>query len=680
MDLLEAQKRIDDLTARLLEASRLYYVLDAPVMSDQEYDFALKELERLEAEYPMFKHENSPTSHVGGAAPSAENRSASDTAGGKQSSFAPVVHRVPVISLDNSYDRADLAAFDERTRKSVADPSKLSYDLEPKIDGLSVVLEYRGGSFVRGATRGDGVTGEDVTENLRTIRDIPKTIAYTGELDVRGEVYMPKESFLQLNREQEIAGGKIFANPRNAAAGSLRQMDPAVTGSRNLSIWIFNVQYAPGLEFATHVESLEWLERTGFRVVEHTPAKTIGDIMNMIDVWDEKRHTLDYDTDGMVVKVDDLGQRRELGEKEKSPRWAIAYKFKAEEKETVVTDILVQVGRTGVITPKAAFEPVRVAGSLISYATLHNEDYIKEKGLKIGDRVLIHKAGEVIPEVVRVLFEKRTGEERDFTMPLLCPSCGAKLVRLEGEAAWRCPNKEGCPAQNVRNLIHFVSREAMDIDGLGESLVLTLSDVGLVATPADLYHLTREEIAVLEGYGEKSADNLIGAIERSKEAGLTRLLSALGIPLVGTKAAKVLATRFRTMDALRAASAEELTAIPDVGEKMAASIRDWFVRPANARLLEELAAAGVSMEAKEEGPTLKEAFAGKTFVLTGTLEHYTRDEASAIIEGFGGKTSGSVSKKTDYVLAGEAAGSKLTKAKELGVRILTEAEFEEMCR
>ena len=665
MDLLSMQTRIDALTAELLEHNRRYYEGDAPSISDYEYDQKLAELRRLEEEAPLFAHADSPTKKVGGSA---------------TRKFSPVTHRVPVISLDNSYDRNDLSEFHRRTLGGVADPSQVSYVLEPKIDGLSVVLEYRNGKLVRGATRGDGISGEDVTENLLTIAAIPKTIPYTGQLDVRGEVYMPKEAFLELNRRQEIAGGQIFANPRNAAAGSLRQLDAAVTASRPLSIFIFNVQYMEGQPFETHAESLDFMEKQGFPVAEHVPCASIEDIMAQCDIWDEKRRYLDYDIDGLVVKVDRLSLRKELGEKEKSPRWAIAYKFKAEEQETKVLDILVQVGRTGVITPKAMFEPVRVAGSVITYATLHNEDFIREKDLRIGDTVVIHKAGEVIPEVVRVLTEKRTGEETEFAMPTHCPSCGTPLVRLEGEAALRCPNKADCPAQNVRGIIHFVSRAAMDIEGLGETLIEKLSDWGLITTAADIYSLTKEELSVLEGLGEKSADNLMRAIEASKDAGLSRLLCGLGIPLIGTKAAKELSANFRTMEALQKATFEELTALNDVGGKMADSLLAWFAEEGNRRLLQQFASAGVSMESKEQGPQKKAAFDGKTFVLTGTLEKYTRDEASAIIESFGGKTAGSVSKKTGYVLAGKEAGSKLTKAQQLGIPVLTEEEFDEMVR
>ncbi|MDO4553057.1 MAG: NAD-dependent DNA ligase LigA, partial [Bacillota bacterium] len=672
---------------------------DAPEISDREYDAMMAELKALEEEYPLLKREDSPTGRVGGEA---------------VRQFAQAAHRAPVISLDNSYDKEELKAFHQRTLRSLmaaagageagavpeapegavsagsgeqetgetpAGTPRAEYVVEPKIDGLSVVLQYAGGKLVRGVTRGDGSVGEDVTANLRTVRTVPLSIPYQEELDVRGEVYISKKAFVELNRKQEITGGQIFANPRNGAAGSLRQLDPRVTASRPLDIFVFNIQYAPGAAFGTHLETLDFLKEQGFAVAEHVFCSTIEEVLDQCGLWEERRKLLDYDIDGLVVKVNSLAQRELLGMKAKSPRWAIAYKFKAEEEETVVKDVVCQVGRTGAVTPKAVFEPVRVAGSVVTYATLHNEDFIKEKDLMIGDRVLIHKAGDVIPEVVRVLKEARTGAERPFAMPACCPSCGAGLVRAEGEAVLRCPNHKGCPAQNNRALTHYVSREAMDIDGLGEALIEKLAGEGLLSTPADLYSLTREELAVLEGLGEKSADNLIRAIEDSRERGLERLLFGLGIPHIGSKAARQLGRHFGSMEALMAAGQEDLTALEEVGEKMAASVTDWFADPGHLRLLEALKTAGVSMESAEKGPEeSREAFAGKTFVLTGTLERYTREEASAVIESFGGKTSGSVSKKTDYVLAGREAGSKLEKARALGVRVISEEEFEEMVK
>ncbi|MBE6032568.1 MAG: NAD-dependent DNA ligase LigA, partial [Clostridiales bacterium] len=509
------------------------------------------------------------------------------------------------------------------------------------------------------------------------IRSIPLCIPCRSPLDVRGEVYIPKKAFVELNQRQELTGGQIFANPRNAAAGSLRQLDPTVTASRPLDIFVFNVQYTEE-DLAEHWKAYDFLKEQGFHTADHTLCGTIDEVMAQLPVWEEKRRLLEYDIDGMVIKVNNFHQRTLLGVKAKSPRWAVAYKFKAEEEETIVKDIIVQVGRTGAITPKAIFQPVFVAGSTISAATLHNEDFIKEKDLMIGDKVIIHKAGDVIPEVVRVVTDARTGKETPFAMPTHCPSCGSRLVRLEGEAVLRCVNHKECPAQNIRGLIHFVSRGAMDIEGLGESLVEKLSQEGLLSRISDLYRLTKEELAVLEGLGEKSADNLISAIDGSRKQDLDRLIFGLGIPLIGSKAAKLLARRFKTMDGLMAATEEELTAIDEVGAKMAAAIITWFAEPQNKALIEELRSAGLNFESldAQDEQEAHPAFAGKTFVLTGTLEMYTRDQASAIIEKLGGKTSGSVSKKTDYVLAGREAGSKLTKAEQLGIAILSEEDFE----
>jgi len=676
----DIKQRIDFLTEELNRHGRLYYEADAPEITDLEYDKMMEELTALEKEMPLLRREDSPTNRVGGA---------------PLKQFESVVHRVPVISLDNSYSREELLDFDRRTRNAVSlalgeEAAKgLSYVVEPKIDGLSVVLQYREGLFVRGATRGDGETGEDITTNLRTLRSVPYRISEKEELDVRGEVYIPKKDFLELNRRQEIRGGQIFANPRNAAAGSLRQLDPKVTAERSLSIFVFNIQYfkSPGQMpegILTHGENLEYLKGMGFSVTENVVCTNIEEVLAQCVVWEERRSSLPYDIDGLVVKVNQLSFRDALGFRAKSPRWAMAYKFKAEEQETRILDIVVQVGRTGVITPKAVFEPVRVAGSVVTYATLHNEDYIKEKDLRIGDRVIVHKAGDVIPEVVRAIHEERKGEERVFSMPRFCPSCGTVLLRQEGEAALRCPNHKGCPAQNLRGIRHFVARGAMDIEGLGESLVERLSDAGLISSVADIYRLNREELMVLEGLGEKSADNLLRAIEESKKKELWRLLFGLGIPLIGSKAAKLLARNFGSLDALFQASKETLTAIDEIGEKMAESLLSYISDERNRALVEELRQAGLNMRTEEKksgGAKDEEAgglFSGKTFVLTGTLEHYTREEAQEIIENLGGKASGSVSKKTDYVLAGREAGSKLQKAESLGVKILSEEEFREM--
>lgn len=658
------QERIKKLTEQLVRYNKNYYEEDAPVISDREYDEMLKELKRLEDSYPALKMKNSPTEHVGGKV------------SGK---FEKVNHRVPVISLDNSYDQNELLSFDNRVKKRAASSGDMKYVLEPKIDGLSVVLQYNDGILVRGATRGDGITGEDITDNLRTIKSIPETIEFKGELDVRGEVYIGKKDFLKLNRRQEIEGGQIFANPRNAAAGSLRQIDASLVRERPLSIFIFNLQYISGMSFSYHHETLEFLGNQGFTCADSRECRNMDEVMKLCTYWEEERKNLDYDIDGLVVKVDSLELRERLGLKEKSPRWAIAYKFKAEEQETEVLDIEVQVGRTGAVTPRARFKPVKIAGSTVSFATLHNQDYVKEKDIRVGDTVLVHKAGEVIPEVVRVLKDRRKHKLPMFEMPEVCPSCETQLVRLEGEAVLRCPNHEECPAQNLRGLIHFVSKGAMDIDGLGESLVEKFSDLGMISYPSDIYQLGEEEISVLEGMGEKSAKSLTDAIEKSKSRGLDRVIFSLGIPLVGAKAAKLLADKFGSMSSLEKAEFGDIADIYGIGNKIAEKVTAFFKSENNLREIARLEAAGVKMNYEKKTSGLGEMiFAGKTFVLTGTLEKYTRDNASEIIEENGGKTSSSVSRKTDYVLAGKEAGSKLKKAESLGVVIISESEFEDM--
>lgn len=658
------QERIKKLTEQLVRYNKNYYEEDAPVISDREYDEMLKELKSLEDSYPALKMKNSPTEHVGGKV------------SGK---FEKVNHRVPVISLDNSYDQNELLSFDNRVKKRAASSGDMKYVLEPKIDGLSVVLQYNDGILVRGATRGDGITGEDITDNLRTIKSIPETIEFKGELDVRGEVYIGKKDFLKLNRRQEIEGGQIFANPRNAAAGSLRQIDASLVRERPLSIFIFNLQYISGMSFSYHHETLEFLGNQGFTCADSGECRNMDEVMKLCTYWEEERKNLDYDIDGLVVKVDSLELRERLGLKEKSPRWAIAYKFKAEEQETEVLDIEVQVGRTGAVTPRARFKPVKIAGSTVSFATLHNQDYVKEKDIRVGDTVLVHKAGEVIPEVVKVLKDRRKHELPMFEMPEVCPSCETQLVRLEGEAVLRCPNHEECPAQNLRGLIHFVSKGAMDIDGLGESLVEKFSDLGMISYPSDIYQLGEEEISVLEGMGEKSAKSLTDAIEESKSRGLDRVIFSLGIPLVGAKAAKLLADKFGSMSSLEKAEFGDIADIYGIGNKIAEKVTAFFKSENNLREIARLEAAGVKMNYEKKTSGLGEMiFAGKTFVLTGTLEKYTRDKASEIIEENGGKTSSSVSRKTDYVLAGKEAGSKLKKAESLGVVVISESEFEDM--
>ncbi len=664
MDLFE--KRIVELTDELNRYEKKYYEDNAPEVSDAEYDALLKELENLEKQFPEYRRSDSPVKRVGGSV---------------SRKFQKVEHRRPVISLDNSYDKDDLIAFDQRVAKQAGLPesTETEYVLEPKIDGLSVVLQYKDGRFIRGATRGDGFVGEEITDNLRTIKDIPETIEFRGELDVRGEVYIGKRDFIELNHRQEIEGGQIFANPRNAAAGSLRQLDISLVKERPLSIFIFNMEYIDGPEFATHSESLQFLREQGFRCADSIKCRSMEEIMALCDVKDEERKTMDYDIDGLVVKVDNLKLREILGVKEKSPRWAIAYKFKAEEQETEVLDIGVQVGRTGAVTPRARFIPVVVAGSTITFATLHNQDYVREKDIRVGDTVIVHKAGEVIPEVVRVIPEKRKPDSVEFHMPTHCPSCETQLVRIAGEAVLRCPNHEGCPAQNIRGLIHFVSKGAMNIDGLGESLVEKFSELGMISYPSDIYQLGEEEIAVLEGMGEKSAKALVRAVAESKERGLDRVIFALGIPLVGSKAAKILADRFGSIDALMSAEHEEISSIYGIGDKIAEKLTGFFASKMNRREIERLRDAGVKMSYdRQDDSEINEHFRDKTFVLTGTLEKYTRDAAGEIIEKRGGRTSSSVSKKTDYVLAGKEAGSKLKKAESLGVKVISEAEFEEM--
>ncbi|MCG8484543.1 MAG: NAD-dependent DNA ligase LigA [Clostridia bacterium] len=656
----DVKSRIDALVEELNEHNYRYNVLDNPVISDFEFDKKLEDLNKLEEENPQYKRQDSPTQRVG-AEP--------------LKSFSQVTHRIPMLSLDNSYSKEEIVDFDKRIKKMVGDD--VEYVVEPKIDGLSVVLQYENGMFTKGATRGNGIVGEDITLNLKTIKTIPLLIPEKSPLDIRGEVYIPKKRFIELNKMQEQMGGVIFANPRNAAAGSLRQLDSKITATRPLNIFIFNIQYSENTSFQSHSQGFKYLKEQGFKTADHQICSSVQDIVSACEHWEEKRGELSYDIDGLVVKVNNLEQRKLLGEKAKSPRWAIAYKFKAEEAETTVKDIMVQVGRTGAVTPRAVLEPVRVAGSLVSYATLHNEDFVQEKDIKIGDHVVIHKAGDVIPEIVRVIKDKRTGNEVQFQMPAECPSCGRETVRIEDEAVLRCINKE-CPAQNLRGLIHFVSRDAMNIDGLGGALIEKLVDEGLVQDIADLYYLKEEQLSPLEGMGDKSAQNLISAISESKDNDLSRLIFGLGIKLVGSKAAKLLANRFKTMDDFINAAYDEMIAIDEIGEKMTLSVLEFVKEERNLQLIEKLKEAGVNMTSVEKEVVAKEAFEGKTFVLTGTLQNYSRNEAKEIIENLGGKVSSSVSKKTDYVLAGEEAGSKLEKAMKLGVEVISEEDFEKM--
>ena len=656
---MDLEKEIISLRRELERHNRLYYVEDAPEISDYEYDMLMQRLKALEAEHPELITTDSPTQKVGGEA---------------LSKFEPVRHQVPLESLTDVFSYEELFAFGERMDASL--PADHSYVVEPKIDGLSMSLEYENGVFVRGATRGDGVTGENVTENLRTVRSLPLRIENAPErLIVRGEVYMSKAVFEELNAQRELKGEPLLANPRNAAAGSMRQLDPKVAASRKLDIICFNMQYSSDEKYLSHAETLDAMRSMGFPVVPYQKFKDIKDCVERIRWLGENRGDLPYDMDGAVIKLDSLSQRAALGSTAKAPRWAVAFKYPPEKKESRVLDIVVQVGRTGVLTPKVIVEPVRLAGTTVSAATLHNQDNIDRLDLRIGDTVLLQKAGEIIPEVLSVNKAKRPADAVPFTMPTVCPECGSPVVRDEDGVALRCTSPE-CPAQRLRNIAHFASREAMDIEGLGISVCESLISSGLVKDASDLYYLEAEPVSRLDRMGDKSAKNLIAAIENSKQAGLARLLCAFGIRQVGQKAAKVLASYYGDLDELMAADAEALTTIPDIGEITAGFIVNWFGNPQSQDLIQKLRAAGVSFASREEKKD--DRFAGLTFVLTGTLSRFTRDEASAIIESFGGKASSSVSKKTTYVLAGENAGSKLTKAESLGIKIISEEEFEAM--
>ena len=656
---MTVQEEIIKLRRELEYHNKLYYVLDAPVISDYEYDMLMQRLKTLENEHPELITPDSPTQRVGGKA---------------LSQFEPVRHQVPLESLTDVFSYDELFAFGERMDSQLNEEH--DYVVEPKIDGLSMSLEYENGVFVRGATRGDGVTGENVTENLRTVRSLPLRIENAPErLIVRGEVYMSKAVFEQLNAEREITGEPPLANPRNAAAGSMRQLDPKVAASRKLDIICFNLQYSSDGGFRTHAETLDAMRAMGFPVVPYTRYDNIHDCVERIEWLGENRGELAYDMDGAVIKINSLAQREALGSTAKAPRWAVAYKYPPEKKESRVLDVVVQVGRTGVLTPKVIVEPIRLAGTTVSAATLHNQDNIDRLDLRIGDTVLLQKAGEIIPEVLSVNKDKRPADAVPFALPSVCPACGAPVVRDPDGAALRCTNPE-CPAQQLRNLAHFASREAMDIEGLGISVCESLLGSGLVKTAADLYYLEPQAVAMLDRMGEKSAANLIAAIDRSRGAGLARLVCAFGIRQVGQKAAKVLASHFADLDELMAASAEELTLIPDIGAVTAGFIVDWFSKPQSQHQISLLRQAGVSFVSKEEKKD--DRFAGMTFVLTGALERFTRDEATAIIESYGGKASSSVSKKTSYVVAGENAGSKLTKAQSLGIPVLSEEDFAAM--
>ncbi len=655
---MEPQKEIQQLTKELEHAGFLYYVKDAPEMSDYDYDHKLRRLEELEAQYPEYALPNSPTRRVGGAA---------------LSQFVKVRHEVPLESLQDVFSYDELREFDERLRK---DEPEAAYSVEPKIDGLSVALEYVNGEFVRGATRGDGLIGEDVTENLKTVRSIPLHLENApARLIVRGEVYMPRASFEALNEAQEKLGKPLFANPRNAAAGSLRQLDPKIAAQRRLDILVFNLQLAEGVSFRTHTETLDYLRALSFKVIDYTRCKTIDEAVHTIAAIGETRYDLPYDIDGAVVKLDSLAGRIRMGSTAKFPRWAAAFKYPPEVKQTVLQDIVVQVGRTGVLTPRAIVAPVHLAGTTVTAATLHNQDFISQKDIRIGDTVKIRKAGEIIPEILEVVLEKRPAGTTPYFLPAKCPVCGAAVERDEDGAALRCTGAE-CPAQLSRNLAHFVSREAMNIDGLGSAIIDQLIEEKMLANPADLYSLDFEKLATLPGLGQKSADNLKAAIDKSRENDLSRLLCAFGIRQVGVKAAKVLASHFGTLDALMNATEEALLEVPDVGKTTADALRAWFQSPQSQDLIARLRAANVNFTSHNQVTDTR--FVGKTFVLTGALRLFTRDEVTAKIESFGGKAAGSVSKKTSYVVAGENAGSKLKKANELGIPVLSEQEFLDM--
>jgi DNA ligase (NAD+) len=661
MDLQTAELKINELRSLLNQYGYEYYVLDTPSVPDAEYDRLMQELLEIEAKFPELKTPESPSVRVGGDV---------------LVFFEKVEHRTPMLSLGNAFNEQDLKDFDRRVRQAVGDD--VSYVCELKIDGLAVSLRYENGLFIQGATRGDGTIGEDITANIKTIKSIPLRLRENATLEVRGEAYMPKRSFEALNKAKEERGEELAANPRNAAAGSLRQLDPKIAATRNLDVFLYGIG-GGDVNAASHSEGLDYLDHLGFKTnKERRKCPTINEVIEYVSSWVEKRPHLPYEIDGIVIKVDSYEHQSKLGTTAKSPRWAIAYKFPAEEVVTTLLDIELSVGRTGVVTPTAILKPVKVAGTTVQRASLHNEDLIREKDIKIGDKVVVKKAGDIIPEVVNVLAEQRTGDERDFQMPTHCPECESELVRFEGEVALRCINPK-CPAQIREGLIHFVSRDAMNIDGLGEKVISQLFAEKLISDVADIYKLTFDQLIALERMGEKSVTNLLKAIEASKANSLEKLLFGLGIRHVGAKAAKTLAQSFDTMDKLAFATKEDLIAINEIGDKMADSIVAFFDQEEAVELLKELASAGVNMEYKGAKPVSVEEsdsiFAGKTVVLTGKLEQLSRNEAKEKIEALGGNVSGSVSKKTHLVIAGEDAGSKLTKAEELGIEVWDEEKL-----
>ncbi|WP_282174313.1 NAD-dependent DNA ligase LigA [Cytobacillus firmus] len=664
MDLQLAEKKVKDLHNLLNQYNYEYHVLDQPSVPDAEYDRLMRELIGLEEQFPELKTEDSPTQRVGGEI---------------LDMFEKVEHQSQMLSLGNAFNEQDLRDFDRRVRQGAGE--NVSYVCELKIDGLAVSLRYEDGLFILGATRGDGSIGENITANLKTIRSIPLRLKENVTMEVRGEAFMPRRSFEKLNKAKEENGEEPFANPRNAAAGSLRQLDPRLAAKRNLDIFVYGIANAGNTGIVSHSEGLDFLDSLGFKTnKERKRCESIEEVIEFVQGWTDKRPDLSYDIDGIVIKVDSLEEQEQLGATAKSPRWAIAYKFPAEEVVTTLRDIELSVGRTGVVTPTALLEPVRVAGTTVQRASLHNEDLIREKDIKIGDQVVVKKAGDIIPEVVNVLADRRTGEEQDFNMPTHCPECESELVRLDGEVALRCINPK-CPAQIREGLIHFVSRNAMNIDGLGEKVISQLFAENLIKDVADIYKLTYEQLIQLERMGEKSVNNLLQAIQNSKGNSLEKLLFGLGIRHVGAKAAKTLAQEFSHMEALEKASRDDLTAINEIGEKMADSIVSFFEQEEAHELIAELKAAGVNMAYNGPKPVSAESsdsfFAGKTVVLTGKLEIMSRNEAKDKIEALGGKVSGSVSKKTDVVIAGEEAGSKLTKAQELGIEVWNEERLVE---
>lgn len=656
MDIKQAENRIKELSDILKYHNRKYYIEDAPEIEDFEYDAMLRELENLEAEYPEFLKEDSPTQNVGGAA---------------LRLFTPVTHSVKMESLQDVFNFEELKSFGEKI-----DTNRTAFSVEPKIDGLSVSLEYRDGLFFRGSTRGDGITGEDVTANLMQIKSIPKAIRFEGELEVRGEVYMPRESFIKLRERQELLGEAPAKNPRNAAAGSLRQKNPKITAERELDIFIFNIQRIVGKEFSSHIETLDFLRELGFNTLpSYKKCFSIDEVILEIECIGNSRGNLSYDIDGAVIKSDNLAYREELGSTSKYPKWAVAFKYPPEEKETVLKEIEINVGRTGALTPTAVFEPIMLAGTSVSRATLHNEDFIASKEIGIGDTIIVRKAGDIIPEVLSV--SKHSKNSQVFKMPDFCPSCNSPVFREEGEAVIRCTNAD-CPAQLLRHLIHFTSRDAMDIEGLGPAVLEQLVDADLVHNIVDLYCLDYEKVSSLERTGEKTVQNLKNAIEASKENDLSKLLFAFGIRHIGAKAASLMAENFLSIDAILSATKEDFEAIDGFGSILASSAAEFFSLEETKDMIERLKGLGLNMNSLKEIKDTR--FSGKTFVLTGTLPSMTRSEASAIIESFGGKTSSSVSKKTDFVLAGEEAGSKLEKAQKLGVQIISEEELKEMIK